>query len=103
MTKDKFNPYLLCYKRRASASARQKLIMIEDDNHNDRSNSYKLPDFWYMQLKNGIERPFVNQFICHHNRLKPSVNSKLKLEKCVSRDVYEDLCHFYSPLTFLEK
>ena len=45
----------------------------------------------------------MNQFVCRHNRLKPNLQSKLKSEVLVSRDVYEDLSHFYSAMTFLEK
>lgn len=36
-----------------------------------------LPDFWHLQLENGIERPFRNQLVCKHNYLKPGVESKL--------------------------
>jgi hypothetical protein len=67
------NPYILCYRRRPSETARQKLAMINDDLKSDRQRNYQLPDFWYLQLQNGIERPFRNQLVCKHHALKPNV------------------------------
>ncbi len=57
-----------------------------------------LPDFWYLQLSNGIEREFKNQFICKHNLLKPQIESKMIKPIKVSSFVYEDLHHFYHNL-----
>jgi hypothetical protein len=89
------NPYILCYRKRPSETARQKLAMINDDLVSNREKNYRLPDFWYVQLQNGIERPFRNQLVCKHNAVKPFVESKEEHEILVSADVYEDLAHFY--------
>ena len=67
------NPYILCYKRRPSVTAKQKVVEIRDDLKSNRPKFYKMPDFWYLQLQHGIERPFKNHFVCKHNNLKPDV------------------------------
>jgi hypothetical protein len=54
LCKDKMNPYILCYRRRPSATAKQKAAMIADDLASNRERRYRLPDFWYLQLQNGI-------------------------------------------------
>jgi alpha-acetolactate decarboxylase len=95
LSKDKMNPYILCYRRRPNETARQKATMISDDIKSSREKKYQLPDFWYLQLQNGIERPFRNQLVCKHNALKPNVESKMLNPVYVSADVYEDLFHFY--------
>lgn len=89
------NPYILCYKKRPSAEAKQKFIQIHDDIKSERQKQYILPDFWNLQLENGIERSFRNQFVCRHNYLKPNIESKMVKPAFVSAEVYEDLCHFY--------
>ena len=93
--KDKMNPYLLCYKKRVSESAKQKLIEITDDLNSQREKRYLLPDFWHLQLQHGIERSFRNQLVCKHNSLKPGIQSKMLHVVQVSGLVYEDLQHFY--------
>lgn len=101
LSKEKMNPYILCYRRRPSETARQKATMIKDDLTGTRELKYRLPDFWYIQLQNGIERPFRNQFVCKHNALKPHVDSKMLHSFSVSADVYEDLAHFYKNIRTL--
>jgi hypothetical protein len=96
------NPYILCYKKRASASAQQKLTEIQDDQLSSREKKYLLPDFWYLQLQHGIERSFRNQFVCKHNCLKPYIESKMVDTVRVSALVYEDLHHFYRRYPFEE-
>ena len=95
LCKEKMNPYILCYRRRPSETAKQKLAMVKDDIESKREKLYMLPDFWYLQLQNGLERPFRNQLVCKHNALKPNIESKMQVTTLVSADVYEDLAHFY--------
>ena len=71
------NPYILCYKRRPSDSTLEKLSSIKEDLASEREKEFILPDFWYLQLQYGIERPFRNQFVCKHNYLKPCIESKM--------------------------
>ena len=89
------NPYIVCYRRRPSEVAIQKMGVIKDDLASSREKNYFLPDFCYLQLTNGIERPFKNQLVCKHNFLKPSIESKMLEPVKVSGLVYEDLHHFY--------
>ena len=67
------NPYILCYKKRQTETANQKLAMIKDDLRSSREKKYQLPDFWLIQLQNGIEQPLRNQLICKHNAIKPLI------------------------------
>jgi hypothetical protein len=97
LCKGSMNPYVLCYRRRASETAKQKLVEIEDDLKSQRLRQYQLPDFWYTQLQYGIERPFRNQLVCKHNALKPHLESQEVAPVLVSEDVYEDLLNFYQP------
>lgn len=73
LCKEKMNPYILCYRKRPAETARQKLAMVKDDIESKREKLYMLPDFWYLQLQNGLERPFRNQLVCKHNALKPGI------------------------------
>lgn len=88
LCKGNMNPYVLCYRRRASETAKQKLVEIEDDLKSNRQRQYQLPDFWYTQLQHGIERPFRNQLVCKHNALKPHLESQEAEPVLVSEDVY---------------
>ena len=46
LCKQKMNPYILCYRRRPSETAKQKLAMVKDDIESKREKQYQLPDFW---------------------------------------------------------
>lgn len=41
------NAYILCYTKRVSETAKQKMTMINDDLMSQREKKYQLPDFWY--------------------------------------------------------
>ena len=54
LCKEKMNPYILCYKRRPSDSALEKLEEIKMDEKSDKVREYLLPDFWHLQLQHGL-------------------------------------------------